>query len=77
MTYSAFLVALRSSFTQRGGNQVRQGVNRAAQEMQRPLQNQAQRTASTQVTESPPKHPPFTDEEAYDFLAMDVSLGRL
>ena len=76
MTYSAFLVALRNS-AQKGGNQVRQGVNRATQQAQRPVQNQAQRAASTQTANGPPKHPPITDEEAYDFLALDVSLGRL
>ena len=77
MTYSAWLVALRNS-AQKSGNQVRQGANRAAQQAQRPVQNQTQRAASTQATpNAPPKHPPITDEEAYDFLALDVSLGRL
>ena len=70
MTYSAFLVALRNS-AQKG----RQGANRAVQQVQRPIPNQTQRATSTQTSKMFAK--PKTLEEQYDFLALDVSLGRL
>ena len=57
---------------------MRQGANRAAQATQRPVKNQTQRAASTQATDNIQANQRFiTDEEAYNFLALDVSLGRL
>jgi len=73
MTYSAFLVALRNS-----ASKGRQGANRVSKQVQRPVvQNQTQRAAFTEASQLPVKHPPRTVEEQYDFLALDVSLGRL
>ena len=73
MTYSAFLVALRNS-----ASKGRQGANRVAKQVQRPaIQNQTKRNASTEASQVPVKHPPKMSEEEYDFLAFDVSLGRL
>jgi hypothetical protein len=76
MTYSAFLLAMRNS-AQAGGKQVRQNVNRAAKQTQRPVQNQTQRSASTQSAEATKKQWSFKDEDTYDFLTFDVSMGRL
>lgn len=78
MTQSAFLVVLRNSAQKAN----RQGANRAAQQAHRPVQNQTQRAVSTEAATNknkgpPPKNTPITDEEAYEFLVLDVSLGRL
>ena len=77
MTSGAFLVVMRNS-AQRGGGQMRQGVNRAAQQVQRPVTNQSQRAVSTktaatttQVTQR------LMTQEELEYLALDVSLGRL
>ena len=71
MTFSAFLVGLR--------NNAKQGANRNAQQVQRPVQKQTQWAASTEAAKKgPPKHAPtIRDEVASDFLILDVSLGRL
>jgi len=72
MTYSAFLIALRNS-----ASKGRQGATSVSKQVQLPVQNQTKRAVSMEASQLPLKHPPRTLEEQYDFLALDVSLGRL
>lgn len=74
MVWSAWLVTMRNG-AQTRTTQARQGINRAAQQIQRPVPNQTKRAASTHAAKEASQNNMTMDE--YEFLVLDVSLGRL
>lgn len=70
MVWSAWLVAVRNS-----KQTLRQGANRAAQQAQRPAQSQTKRAVSTEAVKAASKKDHKMED--FEFLVLDVSLGRL